>query len=461
MKTAALKLLGIAFSPVAATALEKTVLIAVVLCASAASARPIRPLNGVCNSIPLKQDANKTRVERLEELFRALEIPETRFHDVVAENSGMELVDVSRIFPLFHLDENDPRNYNFEPTDNYLKRAREFGGRLEFRFGEQIEHQQVQYQVRPPADPEKWARICLNIARHYNSGWGNGFHWNIDRFSVWEEPDNDELLTGATKGNFEKCYFKMYAALARLFKAEWPLAQVGGPNTMGPGDSFGKFIAHCAKEKLPLDFAAYTCYARDPQSFAQLVRKARKTLDDAGFTKTELEVSEWHIAPVTWNFADPRYRTSLIGPDSPAFTAGVLTLMQDEPVDHLFFYMATGGNYGLIAGTKPRPVYYVFRTFAELRHGERLEVPTNPAKGVYALAAKAKDGGLMLVSRQETKGGEVAVPLPKGMKAVEIRLIADENEPQPIGGWRIEGDRLVLKTAAGSAAYRVRLAAER
>ena len=434
-------------------------LVVTAVAATPGFARPIRPLNGLCNTLPLKGDANEKRLSVMTAHYRALEIPETRFHDVVAENAGIELVDVSRIFPLFHLDENDPRNYNFAPTDLYLQRARELGGRLEFRFGEQIEHQRVQFKVRPPADIEKWARICLQIARHYNSGWANGFRWNIDRFSVWEEPDNDRLLTDATKGNVEKCYFRMYASVARLIKAEWPSAHVGGPNTMGPGRTFAQFVKFCADEKLPLDFAAYTSYERDPLRFAALARQARKTLDDAGFGKTELEVSEWHVGPLTWEFMDPRYRSSLVGPESAAYAAAVLAVMQDEPVDHLFFYAAHVGNWSLFDGVKPRPVYYAFRTFAELLHGERLEVPANPTKGVYALAAKTADGGLMLVAQLETKGGEIALDLPAGLKADEVRLVLDEKEPQPVGGWRNEGGKLLLQTAVGSATYRVRLCA--
>ena len=434
-------------------------LVVTAVAATTGFARPIRPLNGLCNTLPLKGDASEKRLSVMTAHYRALEIPETRFHDVVAENAGIELVDISRIFPLFHLDENDPRNYNFAPTDLYLQRARELGGRLEFRFGEQIEHQRVQFQVRPPADIEKWARICLQIARHYNAGWANGFHWNIDRFSVWEEPDNDRLLTDAKKGNYEKCYFRMYASVARLIKAEWPSAHIGGPNTMGPGKAFAQFVKFCADEKLPLDFAAYTSYERDPLRFAAKARQARKTLDDAGFAKTELEVSEWHVGPLTWDHTDPRYRTSIIGPESSAYAAAVLTVMQDEPVDHLFFYAAHVGNWSLFDGMKPRPVYYAFRTFAELRHGERLEVPANPAKGVYALAAKtAENGGIMLVAQLETAGGEIALDLPDGLKADEVRLILDEKEPQPIVGWRNDNGKLILPAAAGSATFRVRLA---
>ena len=420
------------------------------------SARRIRRLNGLCNTIPLKNDCDAKRVERLMSLYRALEIPETRFHDVVLENAGIELVDVSRIFPLFHLDENDPRNYNFGPTDLYLSRAREVGGELEFRFGEQIEHQRVQFQVRPPKDIAKWARVCVNIARHYNDGWADGFRWGIRRFSVWEEPDNDRLLADSTKGNFENCYFKMYAELAHGLKAAWPEAQVGGPNTMGPGKKFSAFVRHCAEAKLPLDFAAYTDYKADPLEFAAQSRRARKILDEAGFAKTELEISEWHAGPVTWNFMDPRYSSSITGPDSVAYAGAALTLMQDAPVDRMFYYAAHVGGWSLFVGATPRPIYYVFRTFAEIARGERVDLPPNPERGVYALASRKADGsGVMLLSLHGVAAGEKAVALPTGARVTDVRRIVDAQEPKPIGGWRVENGRLVLAAEAGSSVYRI------
>ena len=419
---------------------------------------PFKRLNGLCNTLPLKNDFNRPRFDRLKELYRALEIPETRFHDVALENPGIELVDVSRIFPLFHADEDDPRNYNFAPTDLYLARARELGGELEFRFGETIEHQQVQFQVRPPADIDKWARICRNIARHYNSGWGGGHHWNIRRFSVWEEPDNDRLLVDSKKGNFERCYLGMYAAVARLLKAEWPDVQVGGPNTMGPGEKFKAFVAYCAAEKLPLDFAAYTRYDRDPLAFVQASRLARKILDDFGYAKTELEISEWHLRPVTWNFSDPRYSSSILGPDSAAFSAAVLALGQEAPIDRMFYYAAHVGNWSLFDGIKPRPVYYAMRTFAELARGKRLRLPVNPAEGVYVLASRTSaTEGLLMAAFYEVKAGECAVELPVGARPREVKVVSEAREPYAVDGWRFEPGRIVMKVPSGSLVCRVGL----
>ena len=81
----------------------------------------------------------------------------------------------------------------------------------------------------------------------------------------WKKHENEDPggggLGGCGSGGLR-------ASVARLIKAEWPSAQVGGPNTMGPGESFEKFVKYCADERLPLDFAAYTNYDRDPLQFA-------------------------------------------------------------------------------------------------------------------------------------------------------------------------------------------------
>jgi xylan 1,4-beta-xylosidase len=34
--------------------------------------------------------------------------------------------------------------------------------------------------IPAPEDIARMARICVNIARHYNEGWASGFHHNIE-----------------------------------------------------------------------------------------------------------------------------------------------------------------------------------------------------------------------------------------------------------------------------------------
>ena len=414
---------------------------------------PVKRLHGLCNTLRLSGNNRAQRAARMEKLFRDLEIPETRFHDVVSENAGIQLVDVSRIFPLFHADENDPRNYVFGPTDLYLAKAREVGGELEFRFGEQIEHQVVQFQVQPPPDIDKWVRICVNIARHYNDGWANGFRWNIRRFSVWEEPDNDRLLAGAvSKGNFEKCYLKMYAGLARALKARWPEAHVGGPNTMLAGPKFAAFVDYCKAEKLPLDFAAVTVYMNTPEGLFNVVRNMRRKLDASGFAATETEISEWHYPPSSWVTETP---SEILSPRAVAFTTATLTQGQVEPVDHMFFYAAYVWLWGLIDGVTctPRPVYYAMRNFAEAAHGAvRVPGPARPAPGWYAFATRRDDGSVRLLLT--AYGAKDALRLKvKGADLRQATVVVEKGEPAAFKGFTFADGELRLPKPAQDAVY--------
>ena len=45
------------------------------------------------------------------------------------------------------------------------------------------------YHTFPPKDPEKWARICEHIIRHYTEGWADGYHYNIRYWEIWNEPE--------------------------------------------------------------------------------------------------------------------------------------------------------------------------------------------------------------------------------------------------------------------------------
>ena len=71
--------------------------------------------------------------------FKALRIPYARLHDVPLDNPGMRLVDVQLIFGNWEADENDPRNYYFKQTDDYLRNIRSLGTDIIYRLGPSIE----------------------------------------------------------------------------------------------------------------------------------------------------------------------------------------------------------------------------------------------------------------------------------------------------------------------------------
>jgi len=150
----------------------------------------IRPLNGVNNG-PFV-DGNHTA--DMNARHKEAAFPSVRLHDCHWPNPNV--VDIPAIFPLFHADADDPANYVFGPTDQYLAPIAERGAEIVFRLGVSIEHK-TRYHTQPPADFEKWAKICVNVIKHYNDGWAGGKQYGIKYFEIWNEPDiGPQMWTG-------------------------------------------------------------------------------------------------------------------------------------------------------------------------------------------------------------------------------------------------------------------------
>jgi hypothetical protein len=80
--------------------------------------------------------------------------------------------------------------------------------------------------VHPPKDFDRWARVCVNIIRHYNEGWADGFRHNIRYWEIWNEPDlmpPSPMWTGTAEE-----YFRLYAVAAEAIKAHDSALKVGG-----------------------------------------------------------------------------------------------------------------------------------------------------------------------------------------------------------------------------------------
>lgn len=362
----------------------------------------IRRLNGLCNTARIN---NSRDGDQLHE-FTALETPCVRYHDAALENPGFALVDVSRIFPLMHLDPDDPRNYDFRATDDYVKRTLATGAEVEFRLGESIEHSKNLYRVHAPKDIAKYARVCLNIVRHYNSGWADGYRFNIRRWSIWEEPDLRHLFF-CEDGKPLDVYCRLYEAVARAIKAEFPHVLVGGPQDTGDTAFREGFVRYCAEKKVPLDFVMFDCYLRHPESLFSRVKWTREMMDRHGFKKARLGVAEWHYGPIAWNIfwsqdpASVRAVKDLTGIDSAVYASSVLSRFQDSPVDDMFYYAANTSIWGLFYSGRKLPVWHVFKAFATMAaKGEavRVDVPARIGDNRYVLASKHGGKGYLMVS---------------------------------------------------------------
>jgi len=328
-----------------------------------------------------------------------LHLRHMRHHDAALQDPGGQFVDISRVFPLFHLDENDPRNYRFGPTDDYFSTVADQNFEIDFRLGESIDHSGFARFIQPPEDPEKWARICRNIIAHYKNGENNGMHMNITRVTVWEESDNKVLFTGTVEQ-----YAALYIAVWKLFRKEFPDLKVGGP-TMCAGNYpyLERFLTICREQEVTPDFITFTHYPRDLDSTRDICFRIREILDGFGFTETKIVISELHFGCSSW----ARAGDWTDGHDSSmnaAFTASILTRLMDVDSLDIAFYYAWANDivWGVYRKTWPRrlvPVYFGLQFFnrvaADCR--ERLAVTCDADDTVEVLAGKTEDGKVRLL----------------------------------------------------------------
>ena len=284
-----------------------------------------------------------------------------------------ETVDVHAIFPLFQAEADDPRNYRFLITDEYLQSILDAGEGLYYRLGETAApDSQGKHGFHPPADHAKWARICVNIIRHYNDGWANGFHHGIEYWEIWNEASAVSNWTGTKEE-----YFDLYAVAAQAIKAHNPRLKVGGGGASGAGAYGRAFIEFCAREKVPLDFFAWHAGACRPEEFMLQARENRRLLDAAGFSQTESHLNRWSYAPPpaigcpAWDTHGAERLARCTGPEGAAFDASSLVFLHDAPVAAAHSFWGRDGSSGArdFFGVRLKP-FYALKAF-----GQMLDVP--------------------------------------------------------------------------------------
>lgn len=373
--------------------------------------------------------------------LKAAHVPYSRLHDVGGAYGRNVFVDIPNLFRDFSKDPTDPENYDFAFTDVLISELVKRGIEPFFRLGVTIENYRAikAYRIDPPADFEKWARICEGVIRHYNEGWANGFRYNITYWEIWNEPDNyetpeeNQMWTGTPEE-----YYRLYETASKHLKKCFPHLKIGGYASCGfyaltQGDNrfaastprfeyfmdfFNGFIDYVKEHDCPLDFFSWHSYAsiRENIVWANFVRE---TLDKNGFTSTEHTLNEWNCQP------------DLIGTAKhAALTCAMMLALQKTSLNSAMFYDARCGM-GVYSGLfhcmtyKPHPAYYSLLAFGELyKRGTEVAVSGMP-EGVYACAAKDADGCLVISNTTDE-----AVPLElvlTGTGNVQVCRIISEN----------------------------------
>ena len=171
------------------------------------------------------------------EKYRAAGFPYARTHDTsFYHRFGLEhVIDVYYVFPNFDADVNDPQNYDFACTDEYVKCCYTAGTKIYYRLGHRIENEVKKYGTLPPKNFKKYAEICEHIIRHYTEGWADGFNYDMQYFEIWGEPDAaanspDNPCWGGTTEQF----YEFYHTVATHLKSCFPHLKIGGPKESYP-----------------------------------------------------------------------------------------------------------------------------------------------------------------------------------------------------------------------------------
>lgn len=302
----------------------------------------IKPLHGVNNS-PIVLNGKIPS-------FKDAGIPYMRTHDSAGQYGGTHYIDIPNIFPDFDADENLPESYDFAFTDAYLSSVVNSGTKIFYRLGVTIENNWKikAYNINPPADFGKWARICEHIVRHYNEGWADGFHYGIEYWEIWNEPENPPMW----KGTREQ-FYSLYSITANHLKKCFPSIKVGGYAGCGfyyvtgtiTTDFYKSFISFfdefldyikSPENAAPLDFYSWHIYTLDASLIAKHAEYVRNKLDEMGFTETEQFLNEWN----RMEGGAPEIFEEMRENKGASFCAHVMNIMQKSSIDKAMYYDA-------------------------------------------------------------------------------------------------------------------------
>lgn len=367
-------------------------------------------------------------------------IPYSRLHDVGGGFGGGKFVDIPNVFPDFNADPDDPASYDFTWTDPLITSLMNAKVEPYYRLGVTIENEvwRKAYRVNPPEDPEKWAKICAGVIRHYTKGWANGFEYDIKYWEIWNEPECTNGRRVMWTGTWEQ-YLELYDVTSKLLKAEFPEIKIGGYASIGfyalkemdPEstwckdcqsyiDLFLQFMQYIKDHNCPMDFFSWHSYD-EPKYTALYANYVAEKLKEYGYGHAEQHLNEWNCGPQNRDKAC-----------HAAATAGFLISMQNSPVDIGMFYDARCGTSiygGLFNPMTLRPLksYWAFPAFNELyRRKDQVEAESDTEDLYVAAAAGDPEGAVLIVNfRNETLDLELDLG---GKEITSCRLTDDAYE---------------------------------
>ena len=360
-----------------------------------------------------------------------LKTPYFRLHDARV-GVDVHIADISGMFPDFSKDPMQSENYDFAPTDLYIKKIADAGGKIFFRLGQGIEWGPVKRYIAPPKDYKKWAKICEMVIRHYNDGWADGYNYGFEYWEIWNEPENHGNKFGKCMwGGTNEEFYRLYEISSKYLKERFPEIKIGGyggcgfyeitrgfdvPWFKGFVDFFKRFLEMVKEKGCPLDFYSWHIYTMDENELLTHAKFVRETLDEYGFDKTESHLNEWNIAD-----EGTGYRNKHTMEGGSYLTAVMCMLQNTNYVDKAMYYrFCFGSMYNGFwdhNDLSVSPAWYPFAAYGKIYDLDTAVSTLTDKKGIYATAGMSNDRKAMIISNYSCDDSEV-----------EVRINADESE---------------------------------
>ena len=397
----------------------------------------IKPMHAVNNG-PVKPKRMFSKTGNFE-AYKEASIPYARNHDAAfcASYGGEHTVDINAIFPNFDADVNDPASYDFACTDFYTQSILEAGTKVFYRLGNKIDLRIKKYDSKPPKDFNKWAQICEHIIAHYNEGWADGFHYNIEYWEIWNEPENG---SECWDGPYED-FLVLFTITAKHLKKRFPNIKVGGPAfaTGGTDKRKDAFLQYMKERDVPLDFFSWHTYRSNTEEYKKRILAVRESLDNAGYTNTESILDEWNYI-INWHDGLKESKKAIISMKGAAFVAAVMATGQATPLDMLMYYDARPCALNCLFDfytSDPLKGYFVFKLFAELYSLGKHAMAVSDADDIYVVAATNDTAKALMVTYftndKEAQPKTVALSFADAKDdCYTTRLLDDDNDATPI-----------------------------
>ena len=345
--------------------------------------------------------------------YKAARIPYSRNHDSGVNDiyGGPFSHDITRIFPDFKADENDPASYDFACTDESILCTLEAGTETFFRLGQTIEHHVKKHCTLPPPDFAKWARICEHIIRHYNEGWADGYHLNIKYWEIWNEPDldPDDAKNKRTWGGTQAQFFDLYEIAAKHLKGCFPHLMIGGPAIAGKIVWADEFLSEMKRRDVPIDFFSWHIYGTEPQKMIKRALAVRELLIKHGYENAESILNEWNYVK-GWHEEFQYSMMCIHGLKGAAFTMACISEAQKcEAIDMLMYYdtrpTCFNGAFDFYS-FQPLKGYYPLMWYGKFYDMEAYVKSENEIERVYTLCGVDENGKSLCVVTYYTDDDE-------------------------------------------------------